>query len=108
MNFYNLTEFMEGIKTYKIMELVKKTWFAKQTIHKRDYEYIPVLMEDVWTRARFRAGKQETPYRREYIKVTDVIKYIKTNTWKELVFKWEEKNLNATSSKPGRKGKKWN
>ena len=108
MNFYNLTELMEGIKTYKIMELVKKTWFAKQTIHKRDYEYIPVLMEYVWTRARFRAGKQETPYRREYIKVTDVMKYIKTNTWKELVFKWEEKNLNATSSKPGRKGKKWN
>ena len=81
---------MDWVKIFKIMDLVKKTWLAKQTIHKRNYEYITILIEDAGTRARFKSGKQETPYRIQYVRIRDIMKYIKENSDHELVFIWEK------------------
>lgn len=82
---------MEWIKVFWIMDLVKKEWSYKQAIHKNKSEYIPVMISDAGTRARMKAGKQEKPYRIQYVRLKDIMQYIKQETWKELIFKWEEK-----------------
>ena len=81
---------MEWVKFYWLHELADKDRRATQTIYTKADEYIPILVEDAGTRTRFRNWKQDKPYRKQFLRLKDIQKYIKEKTGKDLIFKWEE------------------
>lgn len=81
---------MEGIRFFWPHQLAKLDKHSTQTIYESKDEYIPILIEDAWTRTRFKAGKQEKPYRKQFIRLRDIARYVKEHTGKELIFRWEE------------------
>lgn len=81
---------MEWVRPYGVKYLVRIDKRASATIYNKADEYIPILIEDAWTRTRFKNWKQDRPYRVQHIRIKDVQKYVKEKTWKELIFKWEE------------------
>lgn len=82
----------EGIKTYMLMDIVRNDHIAKTTVHEKLEEYIPIKIEDAWTRNRFKIGRQKRPYTVKYIRMRELARYLKKCTGKEILFKWEEKS----------------
>ena len=67
----------EGIKAYKLTELVKKEKLDYRTIKRRTSDYIPVIFENALARNKSRAWIQKNPYSVRYIRRKDLEKFIK-------------------------------
>ena len=73
------------VKAYSLRQLAVLDWVDTRTV-KHSWKYIPVRIDDIYSRAQYNVSRYKKPYKIRYLRVDEIIYiYDKRNRMKKLI-----------------------